>query len=34
MNAQSASTDTYALGVSANNSVLNSIYTEVEIYKE
>ena len=34
MNAQTASTDIYALGVSANNTALNSIYTEVEIYKE
>ena len=34
MSAQAASSDVYALGVSANNSVLNSIYTEVEIYKE
>jgi hypothetical protein len=34
MNAQTASTNTYALGISANNTALNSIYTEVEIYKE
>lgn len=34
MFAQSSSTDTYALGISSNNSALDSVYTEVEIYKE
>ena len=34
MFAQSASTDVYALGISSSNSALDSVYTEVEIYKE